>query len=88
MACPLRLLLLSADVPTASKSNPNGSITYDRHSFNAIVPKADLVEYYLPAWEACATEGKAGSVMCSCEKPPRTTRVPSRSPASCRQTTR
>jgi beta-glucosidase-like glycosyl hydrolase len=61
------LLLLRADVSTASQSNPNGSITYDRHSFNAIVPKADLVEYYLPAWEACATEGKAGSIMCSCE---------------------
>ncbi len=56
-----------ADVSTASQSNPNGSITYDRHSFNAIVPQADLVEYYLPAWEACATEGKAGSIMCSCE---------------------
>ena len=41
--------------------------TYDRHHFNAIVTKADLVDYYLPAWEACATEAKAGSIMCSCE---------------------
>ena len=44
----------------------NGS-TYDRHHFNAVVDKADLVEYYLPAWEACAKGGKAGSIMCSCE---------------------
>ena len=40
--------------------------TYDRHSFNAIVTKQDLVDYYLPAWEACATEAKAGSIMCRC----------------------
>lgn len=39
--------------------------SYDRHSFNAVVPKADLVDYYLPAWEACVVEAKAASIMCS-----------------------
>ena len=50
------------DVSTATLTNPNGTITYDRHSFNAIVSKADLVEYYLPAFEACATE--VGDQLC------------------------
>lgn len=49
---------LLPDVSTASLANPNGTIKYDRHSFNAIVGKADLVEYYLPAFEACATQGE------------------------------
>jgi beta-glucosidase-like glycosyl hydrolase len=41
-------------------SEPN----YDRHYFDAVVTKADLADYYLPAWEACATEAKAASIMC------------------------
>ena len=49
---------LVPDVSTASLANPNGTIKYDRHSFNAVVGKADLVEYYLPAFEACATQGE------------------------------
>ena len=52
-------------VSTATLANPNGTITYDRHSFNAIVGKKDLAEYYLPAFQACVNEGKAGSIMCS-----------------------
>ena len=48
------------DVDAGSVDGKN----YDRHSFNAVVTKADLAEYYLPAWEACATEAKAGSIMC------------------------
>jgi beta-glucosidase len=34
-----------------------------RHQFNAIVGKRDLYETYLPAFEACVTEGGAFSVM-------------------------
>ena len=51
--------------------------TYDRHHFNAVVSKADLADYYLPAWEACATEAKAGSIMCSCENTHRQPQLPS-----------
>ncbi|MGE5530672.1 MAG: glycoside hydrolase family 3 C-terminal domain-containing protein, partial [Bacteroidota bacterium] len=34
-----------------------------RHSFDAIVSERDLRETYLPAFEACVREGRAGSVM-------------------------
>jgi beta-glucosidase-like glycosyl hydrolase len=37
----------------------------DRHHFNAIVDDYDLVDTYLPAWQACAQLGRARSVMCS-----------------------
>ena len=61
---PLTLLcrpfyVTSADVSTATEANPNGTIEYDRHSFNAIIGKADIVDYYLPVWETCATEANA-----------------------------
>ncbi|XP_065885422.1 uncharacterized protein [Dysidea avara] len=42
--------------------NWNGT---DRFHFNAIVSDQDLVETYLPAFEACVREGKAASIMCS-----------------------
>ncbi|XP_065885416.1 uncharacterized protein [Dysidea avara] len=42
--------------------NWNGT---DRHHFNAIVSDQDLVETYLPGFEACVREGNAGSIMCS-----------------------
>ncbi|XP_065885783.1 uncharacterized protein [Dysidea avara] len=42
--------------------NWNGT---DRVHFNAIVSDQDLVETYLPAFEACVREGNAGSIMCS-----------------------
>jgi beta-glucosidase-like glycosyl hydrolase len=46
--------------------NTSGCHTlYDRHSFNAQISRADLVEYYLPAWEACVKDGKAASIMCT-----------------------
>lgn len=38
---------------------------YSRHSFNAVVSDQDLVQTYLPAFEAGIKEGKAASVMCS-----------------------
>jgi len=34
-----------------------------RHSFNAVVSQRDLLETYLPAFQACVQEGKAASVM-------------------------
>lgn len=42
--------------------NWNGT---DRHHFNAIVSDQDLIETYLPAFEACVREGRVASVMCS-----------------------
>jgi beta-glucosidase len=43
----------------AVHSGPEGL----RHGFDAVVSQKDLVETYLPAFEACVTEGKAESVM-------------------------
>jgi len=37
----------------------------DRHRFNAQTDSRDLYETYLPAFEACVTEGGAYSVMCA-----------------------
>lgn len=37
----------------------------DRHRFNAVISDEDLVQTYLPAFEAGIKEGRAGSVMCS-----------------------
>jgi beta-glucosidase-like glycosyl hydrolase len=37
----------------------------DRHHFNAVISDQDLVDYYLPAFQACVTEGRASSIMCS-----------------------
>ena len=37
----------------------------DRHMFNAIIDNHDLYDTYLPAFEACVTEGGAFSVMCA-----------------------
>jgi len=37
----------------------------DRYHFNAIVNDRDLVETYLPSFEACVRESRVGSVMCS-----------------------
>ncbi len=45
-----------------SLENWNGST---RISFNAIVSDYDLVDTYLPAWKACAQEGRARGVMCA-----------------------
>ncbi|KAH7110551.1 glycoside hydrolase superfamily, partial [Dendryphion nanum] len=36
-----------------------------RHSFDAIVPIQDLVEYYLPPFRQCARDSNVGSIMCS-----------------------
>lgn len=38
---------------------------HTRHNFNANVSKEDLSNYYLPAFRACVTEGKALGIMCS-----------------------
>jgi beta-glucosidase len=35
----------------------------ERHSFNAVVSESDLRMTYLPAFQACITEAKAGSIM-------------------------
>lgn len=36
-----------------------------RYRFNAIVSLQDLTEYYLPPFQQCARDSKAGSIMCS-----------------------
>ncbi|KAK4207091.1 putative exo-1,4-beta-xylosidase bxlB [Rhypophila decipiens] len=36
-----------------------------RYAFNAIVSMQDLTEYYLPPFQQCARDSKAGSIMCS-----------------------
>jgi len=41
----------------------SGSTT--RFNFDAKVSTQDLAEYYLPPFQGCARDGKAGSVMCS-----------------------
>jgi beta-glucosidase-like glycosyl hydrolase len=37
----------------------------DRHSFNAVTSDQDLMETYFPAFQACVSEGRAKSIMCS-----------------------
>jgi beta-D-xylosidase 4 len=37
----------------------------DRHHFNAIVKDQDLVETYLPPFEACIRDARVASIMCS-----------------------
>ena len=37
----------------------------DRYSFNAIVSQQDLVDSYLPPFQACVEEGEVSGVMCS-----------------------
>ncbi|KAM7194044.1 putative exo-1,4-beta-xylosidase bxlB [Naviculisporaceae sp. PSN 640] len=36
-----------------------------RYQFNAVVSMQDLTEYYLPPFQQCARDSKAGSIMCS-----------------------
>jgi len=38
---------------------------YDRSSYNANITAQDLVETYLPPFEACVNDAKVASVMCS-----------------------
>ena len=38
---------------------------YSRHNYDAMVSKADLADYYFPAFKACVMEGKVMSIMCS-----------------------
>jgi len=42
----------------------NGST---RHTIDARVPARDLVDSYLPPFQACVQEGGASGIMCSCE---------------------
>jgi beta-glucosidase-like glycosyl hydrolase len=42
--------------------NWNGT---DRHHFNAIVSDRDMADTYLPAFQACVTQGKVSGIMCS-----------------------
>jgi beta-D-xylosidase 4 len=42
--------------------NTNGT---DRYHFDAFVPEQDLVDSYLPSFQACVEEGKASGIMCS-----------------------
>ena len=37
----------------------------DRHHIDSFVPQQDLVDSYLPSFQACVEEGKVTSVMCS-----------------------
>ena len=38
---------------------------YDRSSYNANISAQDLVETYLPSFEACVNDARVGSIMCS-----------------------
>jgi beta-glucosidase len=42
---------------------------YSRHNYDAMVSKADLADYYFPAFKACVMEGEAMSIMCSYASP-------------------
>ena len=37
----------------------------DRYHFDAFVPQQDLVDSYLPSFQACVEEGKVSGIMCS-----------------------
>jgi hypothetical protein len=50
--------------PDGGQSGKNGHVC--RYSYNAEVSDRDLVEYYLPAWNAAVTRGGALGFMCSC----------------------
>ena len=38
----------------------------DRHHVDSYVPQQDLVDSYLPSFQACVEQGKVAGVMCSC----------------------
>lgn len=40
-------------------------VNYSRNSFNAVISKQQMVEFYLPAWHATIRSGQASGVMCS-----------------------
>jgi beta-glucosidase len=56
---PKHLKLVATPKHFAVHSGPEGL----RHGFDAVVTPKDLYETYLPAFHACVTEGRAGSVM-------------------------
>jgi beta-glucosidase len=56
---PRRLKVIATPKHFAVHSGPER----DKHHFNAIVSRRDLMESYLPAFRACVVEGKAASVM-------------------------
>lgn len=56
---PRRLKVVATPKHFAVHSGPEG----ERHRFDARVSARDLRETYLPAFEACVKEGRAGSVM-------------------------
>ena len=39
----------------------------DRDHIDSYVPQQDLVDSYLPSFQACVEEGKVTGIMCSCE---------------------
>jgi beta-D-xylosidase 4 len=42
----------------------------DRDHIDSYVPQQDLVDSYLPSFQACVEEGKVTGIMCSCEFEP------------------
>ena len=41
----------------------------DRNHIDSLVPQQDLVDSYLPSFQACVEEGKVSGIMCSCASP-------------------
>jgi beta-D-xylosidase 4 len=53
----------------------------DRNHIDVFVPQQDLVDSYLPSFQACVQEGQVSGIMCSCASAYPRTRA--RAPSSC-----
>lgn len=47
-------------------TNDGSGDAYDRGSFNAVLPRQDLIESYWPHFETTVRQANLGGVMCSC----------------------
>ncbi|PGH02015.1 hypothetical protein AJ79_07753 [Helicocarpus griseus UAMH5409] len=60
---PYKRLVASCKHYTAYDFEALGNTT--RHNFDALVPAADMTEYYMPPFKTCARDSAVGSFMCS-----------------------
>jgi hypothetical protein len=61
--------LRSVDANSLEKSC-DGGICHGREDYDAVVSMQDLVDSYLPPFQACVERGKSAGLMCSCTYEP------------------
>ena len=54
-------------VANSMEGTTQNGVHHDRNHFNALIPMQDLVDSYLPPFQACVEKGRASGLMCSCE---------------------